>query len=209
MTDDRYTGFPAGFFERTDESDDGLFYAQPRIVTHIDDGAIAAVGRIYAELGLGEGHVLDLMSSWISHFPVRPKALVAHGMNRFELGRNEAAIGAVQADLNRHQTLPFASNSFDAAVCCVSVDYLNQPFEVFDEVARVVKPEGIFCCTFSNRCFPTKAIRGWLSIDEEMRVNLVGGYFARSGWERVSARLVTEPGRGGDPLFAVWGHAAA
>lgn len=205
--DSRYAGFPPGFFARADETDDRDFYAQPRIVTHIDDDAIAAVGQIYGELGLGQGRVLDLMSSWISHFEVAPPMLVAHGMNRYELARNEAARGAIQADLNRHQMLPFAGDSFDAAVCCVSVDYLNRPFELFDEVARVVKPGGIFCCTFSNRCFPTKAIRGWLSIDEETRVNLVASYFARSQWERISARLVTEPGHRGDPLFAVWGHA--
>ena len=35
--------FPAGFFDRTDPSDDARYYAAPRLVTHIDDAAIAAV----------------------------------------------------------------------------------------------------------------------------------------------------------------------
>jgi len=43
--------FP-GFFDRADPSPDAEFYATPRLVTHIDDVAIAAVADLYAELGL-------------------------------------------------------------------------------------------------------------------------------------------------------------
>jgi hypothetical protein len=54
--DERYDGFPDGFFARADESPDDRFYVPPRLVTHIDEGAIAAVGDLYDELGLtGEG----------------------------------------------------------------------------------------------------------------------------------------------------------
>jgi hypothetical protein len=56
--------FPAGFFDRVDEAPDEVFYRPPRLVTHIDAGAIAAVGALYAELDV-DGRVLDLMSSWI------------------------------------------------------------------------------------------------------------------------------------------------
>lgn len=55
-------GYPDGFFDRADPSDDGRFYLPERMVTHIDVGAITAVGVLYAELGI-EGEVLDLMSS--------------------------------------------------------------------------------------------------------------------------------------------------
>jgi len=33
--------FPPEFFGRIDDSDDELFYSAPRMVLHIDDGAIA------------------------------------------------------------------------------------------------------------------------------------------------------------------------
>ena len=92
--------------------------------------------------------------------------------------------------------------SFDAATCCVSVDYLTRPIEVFDDVARVVRAGGVFVCTFSNRCFPTKAITGWLSTDDDTHCALVTEYFRRaSGWDEpiVDRRVTT-----GDPLFAVW-----
>ena len=96
---DRYADFGHGFFDRTDPAADGLFYSQPRLVTHIDEGAIAAAGLIYRELDI-EGRVLDLMSSWISHFADTPAALVTLGRNAAELARNEASVGGVVADLN-------------------------------------------------------------------------------------------------------------
>ena len=43
-----------------DESDDELFYQFPRMVVHIDDGAIATVGEIYASLIPRDGEILDL-----------------------------------------------------------------------------------------------------------------------------------------------------
>jgi SAM-dependent methyltransferase len=142
-------GFPDGFFSRADEAVDDVFYAPPRLVTHIDDGAIAAVGALYAELGI-QGRVLDLMGSWVSHFTVAPAELTVLGMNAVELGANEQARATVVHDLNADPRLPFADDAFDGAVCCVSVDYLVRPVEVFTDVARVVRPGGIFVCTFSN-----------------------------------------------------------
>jgi SAM-dependent methyltransferase len=202
--DPRYTQFAAGFFDRFDTEEDTRFYHQARLVTHIDERAITAVGRLYDRLGL-EGRVLDLMSSWISHFETTPESLVALGMNRRELAANPQASGAVVADLNRSPVLPFAAAAFDAVTCCVSVDYLVHPLEVFDEVARVLRPGGVFCCTFSNRCFPTKAINGWLSTDSRGHVAIVGRYFALTGpWAEPQAGLVTPPGTPGDPLHAVW-----
>jgi hypothetical protein len=59
--------FPPGFFDRADPADDADFYASTRLVTHIDEGAIRAVGELYGELAL-DGTVLDLMGSWVSHF---------------------------------------------------------------------------------------------------------------------------------------------
>jgi SAM-dependent methyltransferase len=212
---DRYAGFPAGFFARTDDTDDGRFYDVPRLVTHIDAGAIGAVGHVYEQLGLdgraGEDrHVLDLMSSWVSHFRTPPSALTVLGMNPDELARNEAATRVVVRDLNVDPTLPFGDAEFDGVVCCVSVDYLTRPLEVFDEAARVLRPGAPFVCTFSNRCFPTKAIHGWLATNDEGRAGIVLEYFRRTpGFDEPQAVRVTPDGHRGDPLFAVWAHRAA
>jgi len=200
---DERPAFPPGFFDRADESADAAFYAFDRFVTHIDDRAIAAVGALYERLGL-TGRVLDLCSSWVSHFVRPPEELVVLGMNRRELDANAMATDRVVQDLNIEPALPFDDERFDAVTCCVSVDYLVRPVEVLREVRRVLAPGGLAVMTFSNRCFPTKAIRGWLSTDDEGRVGIVAAYFHHAGgWERPSAALCTPPGPG-DPLYAVW-----
>jgi SAM-dependent methyltransferase len=202
-------GFPPGFFRRTDESPDRGFYGPPRLLTHIDDRAIATVGALYQHLGI-DGTVLDLMSSWISHFVTPPRELVVLGMNAGELEANTAAASRVVHDLNTDPVLPFADERFDAAVCCVSVDYLTRPIEVFREVCRVLHPGAPFVCTFSNRCFPTKAIHGWLASDDEGHCTIVSEYFRRSGgWEEPQVALLTPPHLPGDPLYAVWAERAA
>jgi SAM-dependent methyltransferase len=196
--------FPDWFFTRADDTADARFYAPPRLVTHLDDAAIAAVGDLYEELRL-DGDVLDLCSSWVSHFRSRPARLVALGMNEVELARNGQASEWLVHDLNADPSLPFPDGSFDAASCCVSVDYLVAPIAVFDEVARVLRPDGPFVCTFSNRCFPSKAVRGWLAADDDGHVEIVREYFRRShGWGEAVAQRRTPPESRGDPLYAVW-----
>ena len=148
------------------------------------------------------------MSSWVSHFPSAPACLVALGMNADELAANRQAVAAVVHDLNVRPTLPFDADTFDAAVCCVSVDYLVSPIEVFRDVARVLRPGGLFVCTFSNRCFPSKAIRGWLVASDEQHCEIVSEYFrAAGGYEEPRAERRTPPGHWGDPLYAVWSRA--
>lgn len=204
ITADPHDSFPSGFFRRTDESPDDHFYVADRLLTHIDDGAIAAVGALYEELAL-TGRVLDIMSSWISHFRQPPAELVAMGMNAHELAANAMADRHVVHDLNVDPVLPFDDARFDAVTCCVSVDYLTRPLHVFAEVHRVLAPGGVFVCTFSNRCFPTKAIHGWLAADDRGRCAIVSEYFRRTtGWSPPVAQLRTPAGGWGDPLYAVW-----
>ena len=201
-------GFPPDFFDRDDPTPDDEFYLPPRLVTHIDDGAIAAVGALYAELQIdgsapGPRHVLDLMSSWVSHFLVPPAELTVLGMNEAELAANDAATSRVVRDLNVDPTLPFDDSSFDAVVCCVSVDYLVRPVQVLQEAARVLRPGGAVAITFSNRCFPTKAVHGWLATDEGGRCAIVAEYLRRTGgFTEPEVSLRTPPASWADPLYA-------
>jgi len=200
--------FPPGFFSRQDDTDDAAFYAFDRFVTHIDDGAIASVGDLYEELGL-TGDVLDICSSWVSHFRTAPERLTVTGMNAAELAANPTADEWLVLDQNLDPRLPFDDGRFDAVTCCVSVDYLTRPLQVFAEVARVLRPGGVFACTFSNRCFPTKAVRGWLSTDDRGRCAIVATYFdLTEGFDEPTVQH-RNPGVPGDPLYAVWAERAA
>ncbi len=196
--------FPKGFFSRADESTDDKFYVPDRFVTHIDDRAIAAVGTLYRHFGL-TGSVLDVMSSWVSHFLDRPDELVVLGMNGRELDANTMAHAKLVHDLNVDPVLPFPDDRFDAITCCVSIDYLVRPIAVLRDAARVVRPGGVVLCTFSNRCFPSKAVQGWLQLDDEARVAVVAEYFRlTNAYDEVFTALCTPPNTPGDPLYAVW-----
>ena len=202
--------FPSWFFDRDDPSPDTRFYGPPRLVTHIDDGAIAAVGQLYAELGVDGSaeaprRVLDLMSSWVSHLQTAPAELVVLGLNAAELSANAMATERVVHDLNADPSLPFDDASFDAVLCCVSVDYLVRPLEVLAEAARVLRPGAPVVITFSNRCFPTKAISGWLATDDAGRGAIVMEYLRRAGGFGEPELSLRTPARRyrGDPLYAV------
>ncbi len=204
--------FPPDFFRRIDESEDELFYIQPRFVVHIDDGAIKKVGEIYARLLPQGGSILDLMSSWRSHVPehVRASRMVGLGMNRAEMQENPALTEVVVHNLNQNPELPFADDEFDAAIVTVSIQYLTRPVEIFRGVARVLKPGAPFIVTFSNRMFPTKAVAIWHSLDEFDRVRLVYRYFQEAGrfesMEVIDRSAPTDPPS--DPIWAVAGYRA-
>lgn len=202
MSSDPYDGFPPGFFARADPTPDATFYAPSRLVTHIDAQAIAAVGALYTEMKL-TGRVLDLMSSWISHFQRPPAELVVLGMNAAELAANPSATERVVHDLNADPRIPLPDADVDAVVCCVSIDYLTRPIEVLAEVARVLRPGGAVVITFSHRCFPTKAVRGWLATSDEQHGTLVAELLDRAGgFGAATVALRTRSGVG-DPLWAV------
>lgn len=172
--------YDEGAFAREDESNDREFYATDRFVEHLDDEALATVSWAIGKLLIERSpSVLDLMASWDSHLPegLEPAEVVGLGLNENELRRNVALTSRVLHDLNGDPVLPFADGRFDAVLCTVSVDYLTRPFEVFGEVARVLKPGGLFCVTFSNRFFPQKAVKVWQKATEPERVLIVEDYF--------------------------------
>jgi hypothetical protein len=213
---DYFSGQPLA---REDETDDALFYTRPRLVQHMDDAAIDMVKGTYGRFLNNDMAVLDLMSSWQSHLPAVPlKRLAGLGMNDEELRKNPLLTDFTVHDLNKTPQLPYADESFDAVINTVSVEYLTDPIAVFKEVGRVLKPEGKFIVTFSNRWFPSKAIRVWSMLHEFERMGLVSEYFLRSGAfqdiQTFSARGLPRPRHDkyfpklwfADPVYAVWGE---
>lgn len=201
------TPFPPDFFERYDESADEDFYTMPRLVNHIDDGAIRATTALYAQVLPAQGTILDLMSSWVSHLPTdRTYAgVVGLGMNEDELQANPQLTSYVVQNLNVSPALPFDDEAFDGAVCTVSVQYLTQPVRVFAEVGRALRPGAPFAVSFSNRMFPTKAVAIWQSLNDRGHVDLVGAYMQRAGmFGKIEAYHASQ--RGGDPLYTVVGY---
>lgn len=215
---DRATDFLADApFARLDEDDRG-FYARARLVEHLDSMALAQISELYGRLIPRRSRILDLMSSWRSHLPAALAAerVVGLGMNAEELAQNPCLAEYVVHDLNADPRLPFDAACFDVVICTASVEYLIQPFAVFRELARVLSPGGIAVMTFSNRWFPTKAVRIWEELHELERPGLILEYFRESGsfrdfntWslrglprppdDKYAHRLAQS-----DPVHAVW-----
>ena len=242
MTEGDWGPFSPYDFMRQDESNDRLFYLLPRLVVHIDDQAIAAVGELFKEVlyssstaefledppGVsGEKAILDLMSSWRSHWPLShpenldqrvegpespeaptasyPKKMIGLGLNGVEMGDNPDLDDYVVHDVNKEPRLPFDEGSFDGVVITVSIQYLTRPIQVFREVNRVLKPGGAFLVIFSNRMFFTKAVSIWTGNNDQQRMDLVASYFRHAGnFEDISG-VCRNPHRGplDDPVYVV------
>jgi len=202
---------PEEAFRRTDETPDEEFYRTPRIVTHIDDGAIAAVTQLYREHFPAGGEILDLMSSWVSHLPpeVAYRRVIGLGMNEVELRHNERLDSYIVQNLNTIPGLSFGEAEFDGVGICVSIDYLTRPVEVLREVGRVLKVGAPLIVSFSNRCFPSKAVAVWRQLDDRGHMRLVDSYLEEAG-NFSNVRSLDRSPRCvfGDPLYAVVAESA-
>jgi hypothetical protein len=208
MDDD--LGLPQGAFAKIDATEDELFYEPPRLVYHIDDNAVAALTKFYRRVLPAGGALLDLMSSWVSHLPpeIDYAGVIGHGMNAAELAANPRLSRWFTQNLNRDTALPLADASIDAVMICVSIQYLQQPVDVLREVARVLRPGGAVVISFSNRCFPTKAVAVWRGLDDDGHARLVELYLRHAGFEGiVTHRLAEWIEDEQDPLIAVIGRA--
>ena len=81
------------------------------------------------------------------------------------------------------------ANSTRRAAASACTGRLQRPVEVFVEVRRALKPMAPFVLSFSNRCFPTKAVALWLQTDDAGHMQLVTRYFEMSGgWRGIAVR---------------------
>lgn len=186
--------YPSNLFRRQDETDDALFYSEPRLLVHIDEHAISAIGQFFDKTLPKDGVILDLMSSWRSHLPEGfPKQkMIGLGLNAVEMNENPQLDESVVHDLNADPVLPFDDGYFDAAVVTVSIQYMVRPLEVFSDVCRVLKAGASFHVIYSNRMFPTKAVAVWQSLDDRQKAQLIASYFVKAGgWDEPIARDIS------------------
>ncbi len=194
-------------FARIDETADSLFYAAPRIVTHIDDNGIRAIQSFLDRHLPKHATILDLMSSAFSHLPHEfpTHRIVGLGLNEVELRSNQILDEYVVHDLNADPKLPFADAEFEGVILTASVQYLTKPVTVFREVCRILRPDGPFIVIFSNRMFVTKAVAVWRLTSDEGHAELVSHYFRRAAGFHDIAFMDRTPSVDGytDPVYVV------
>ena len=199
--------YPKDSFKKDDETNDEFFYVEPRLVVHIDDNAINSIQSYYSEVLPENATVLDLMSSWKSHFPSNKqfKKTVGLGLNAIEMENNPRLDEFFVQNINVDPTLPFEANYFDAVVIVVSIQYVSKPIELFQEIARILKPDSFCHVIYSNRMFPTKAVWLWKALSDDMRAQLIASYFhSTNHFSKPEFKNITEvTGSSIDPVFVV------
>jgi SAM-dependent methyltransferase len=183
----RYDNEPTDFgleekesFSRDDETPDTLFYSEPRLIGHIDRTCHENLLNFYAENLPREGKILDLMSSYESHLPEGNYEVIGLGINEVELKNNPRLNSYVVKDINADPSLPFEDEAFDVVVCDLSIEYVIKPLELLREVRRILKKDGRFFFSFSNRYFPPKVIKVWVDLHEFERMGFVLELLART-----------------------------
>ncbi len=220
----RYNGIPTDFginekesFSRLDETPDTKFYKEPRLTYHIDRVCHAHLIEFYKNHLRGK-KILDLMSSFESHLPEGDFEVIGLGINADEMKANPRLSDFVVKDINLEPLLPFESESFDAVVCDLSIEYVIHPLELMKEVKRVLKPGGQAFFSFSNRYFPPKVIRLWIDLHEFERMGYVlelfklcAGFknlrtYSLRGYPRPTDDRWFGVSFQSDPLYVVWGE---
>ncbi|MCG7896882.1 MAG: methyltransferase domain-containing protein [Candidatus Thiodiazotropha weberae] len=213
-------GDDANGLTRMDERADEAFYATPRLIQHLDSLARQHLNALYRRLIPPRAEVLDLMASFDSHLQGADLSkLHLLGMNEQELSQNRLAETRIAQDLNRKPYLPFDSDSLDAILCTAAIEYLTKPTEILAETLRVLRPGGILLVSFSNRWFPTKAIRIWSELHAFERLGMVtqwlrqAGYnnlntFSAQGWPRPANDIYAGQTPCSDPVYTAWGYKA-
>ena len=185
---------------------------------YLDSSASEEIAKLHSQLLPKHSKVLDVMSNGNSHLDVKYETglLVGIGSNEKKLSENKRLDTYQVQDLNEISTLPFETNSFNDAICTMSIEYLTDPLVVMKEIARVVNPGGKCIITFSDNWIPDQATHLWGQLHPFERMQLVLEYFRKT---ELFHELNTFSKRGlprpkddkyiiekplSSPIFAVW-----
>tara|TARA_Y100001968_G_scaffold31865_1_gene24524 strand:- start:28836 stop:29486 length:651 start_codon:yes stop_codon:yes gene_type:complete len=170
--------------EKIDNSDDFLFYQNPRYVHHLGSSFRRRLTRLYSKYLLENHIILDLMSSWVSHLPhdVKYQKVIGHGLNESELIANKILDQFFIQDLNKKQNLPFEDSSIDTCLIVAGWQYLQYPEKISTELSRIIKSNSLLIISFTNRAFWTKAPNIWTNSTEDGRVEYVKKVISDKGW---------------------------
>tara|TARA_Y100001978_G_scaffold113782_1_gene101465 strand:+ start:1239 stop:1880 length:642 start_codon:yes stop_codon:yes gene_type:complete len=170
--------------QKPDESNDNLFYSTPKFVYHLDSNFRKNLSAQYAEEFKNNCSVLDLMSSWDSYLPknINYKKVIGHGLNKEELEKNKAFDNYWIQNFNTDQNIPLENKSIDYCLMVAAWQYLQYPEKLSEEISRILKPQGKFIISFSNRAFWHKAPNIWSYSNEEERIDYVRNILIANGF---------------------------
>ena len=171
--------------QKLDESNDEIFYSDPKFVYHLDANFRKYLSSIYKKEIKDHSIVVDLMSSWDSYLPSEKKykKIIGHGLNRAELERNKSFNSFWIQNFNLKQEIPLDNGSIDSCLMVAAWQYLQYPENLTKEIARILNDEGKFIVSFSNRAFWHKAPNIWTTSNEEERLKYVRKVLITNGFK--------------------------
>ena len=171
--------------KKLDESNDEIFYSDPKFVYHLDANFRNYLSSVYKNEINDNSTVLDLMSSWDSYLPQEKKykRVIGHGLNKKELEKNKTLNSFWTQNFNLSQKIDLDSKSVDYCLMVAAWQYLQYPENIAKEVARILSDKGKFLVSFSNRAFWHKAPNIWTTSTEEERVKYVRKVLVTNGFQ--------------------------
>ena len=171
--------------QKLDESNDEIFYSNPKFVYHLDANFRKYLSSIYKNEIEDDSIVIDLMSSWDSYLPSEKKykKVIGHGLNKEELEKNNTLSSFWIQNFNKCQIIPLDSESVDYCLMVAAWQYLQYPENLTKEVARILSDKGKILISFSNRAFWHKAPKIWTTSTEEERLKYVRKVLISNGFK--------------------------
>ena len=198
---------------KLDNSDDYIFYKEPKYVHHLSSSFRDRLTKLYSEYLCTHHVILDLMSSWVSHLPtnIRYQKVIGHGMNECELTANNRLDSFWIQNLNKTHIMPIDDSSIDIGLIVAGWQYLQYPEKVSIELSRILKKDSLLLISFTNRAFWTKSPNIWKNSSEDKRIDYVKGVLSTNGWsvlkivneKTYSNNLFGFYNSEGDPFFSV------
>ncbi len=152
------------------------------IKSQIDDTTTKKIKKIHTKLLPKYSKILDVMADQESYLAddYESGLLVGIGKNEETLSENKRLNTFSIHDINENLPLPFEDNSFDDAICTLSICSFIDPIKVFQEIARVVANGGKFIISFTDVDNSNLTISLWGQLHPFERMQLVLEYFQKS-----------------------------
>jgi ubiquinone/menaquinone biosynthesis C-methylase UbiE len=118
------------------------------------------------DVATGAGHTALLFAPHVAR-------VVATDLTEAMLAKAEELAQArglsnMETQLADVEALPFEANTFDLVTCRIAMHHFSNPHQALDEIARVLKPGGVFGFT-DNVTVPDKQAAGYYNAYEKLR----------------------------------------
>ncbi|WP_405484641.1 bifunctional 2-polyprenyl-6-hydroxyphenol methylase/3-demethylubiquinol 3-O-methyltransferase UbiG [Nocardia sp. NBC_00511] len=116
-------------------------------------------GKKVLDVGCGGGFTteyLDGRGAVVSGMDPSPRLVAAAGAHAEATGK------AITYSVGRAEALPYEDHSFDVVTCVDVLEHVDNPALAVSEIARVLKPGGIFCYDTINRTLLARLVMIWI-----------------------------------------------